>query len=120
MYSDGKTEVYSYTSTDRSLSLGTLIKGRSWGREADMVGLGYAQGWISKSHAQYLGMGGIDGFIGDGAIRQAAEHAVDVFYSFNVWNPIWITADYQFIANPGYNADRGPVNIYSARFHAEF
>jgi hypothetical protein len=69
---------------------------------------------------QYLGMGGIDGFIGDGAIRQASEHAVDVFYSFNIWNPIWITADYQFIANPAYNADRGPLNVYSARFHAEF
>jgi hypothetical protein len=120
MYNDGKTEVYSFTSTDRSLSLGTLVKGGGWGRKRDLMGLGYAQGWISKSHAQYLGMGGIDGFIGDGAIRQASEHAVDVFYSFNIWNPIWITADYQFIANPAYNADRGPLNVYSARFHAEF
>jgi hypothetical protein len=24
------------------------------------------------------------------------------------------------IANPGFNADRGPVNIFSARLHAEF
>ena len=120
MYNDGKTEVYSYTSTDRSLSMGALVKGGLWGRNRDLAGLGYAQGWISKSHAQYLGMGGIDGFIGDGAIQQASEHAVDLFYSFNIWKPIWITADYQYIANPAYNADRGPLNIYSARFHAEF
>ena len=120
MYNDGRTEVYSYTSTDRSLSLGTLIKGERWGRERDLVGFGYSQGWISKTHAQYLGMGGIDGFIGDGAIKQASEHGVDLFYSYNVFNPVWISADYQFIANPAYNADRGPVNIYGLRAHAEF
>ncbi len=65
-------------------------------------------------------MGGIDGFIGDGAIKQASEHGVDLFYSYNVFNPVWISADYQFIANPAYNADRGPVNIYGLRAHAEF
>jgi hypothetical protein len=27
---------------------------------------------------------------------------------------------YQFIANPAYNADRGPVSILSGRLHAEF
>ncbi len=25
-----------------------------------------------------------------------------------------------FVANPGYNADRGPVSIGSVRVHAEF
>ena len=45
---------------------------------------------------------------------------MDLFYSVNVLNPVWITADYQFIANPAYNQDRGPVNIYTLRFHAEF
>jgi hypothetical protein len=67
-----------------SLSLGTLIKGERWGRERDLVGFGCSQGWISKTHAQYLGMGGIDGFIGDGAIKQASEHGVDLFYSYSV------------------------------------
>jgi high affinity Mn2+ porin len=32
MYSNGKTEVYSYTSTDRSATLGVLAKGSSWSR----------------------------------------------------------------------------------------
>jgi high affinity Mn2+ porin len=31
-----------------------------------------------------------------------------------------LTADYQFIANPAYNADRGPVSIFSGRLHGEF
>jgi high affinity Mn2+ porin len=31
-----------------------------------------------------------------------------------------LTFDYQFIANPAYNTDRGPVNTFAARFHAQF
>jgi high affinity Mn2+ porin len=30
------------------------------------------------------------------------------------------TADYQLIANPAYNADRGPASIFSGRLHGEF
>ena len=31
-----------------------------------------------------------------------------------------LTADYQFVADPGFNAARGPVSIYAGRLHAEF
>jgi high affinity Mn2+ porin len=31
-----------------------------------------------------------------------------------------VTADYQFINNPAYNADRGPVFIFACRLHGEF
>jgi high affinity Mn2+ porin len=31
-----------------------------------------------------------------------------------------LSFDYQFIANPAYNTDRGPVNVFAARFHARF
>ena len=31
-----------------------------------------------------------------------------------------LTADYQLIANPAYNGDRGPVSIFSGRLHGEF
>ena len=120
MYSDGQTEVYSYTSTDRSISLGSIVKGGRWGRRRDSVGLGYAEGWLSKSHINYLALGGIDGFIGDGKIHYRPEEVIDIFYSFNIWNELWLTADYQHIANPAYNADRGPVEIYALRAHLEF
>ena len=39
-------------------------------------------------------------------------------YKLNRWSAL--TFDYQFIADPAYNADRGPVSIFSARAHAEF
>jgi transposase len=31
-----------------------------------------------------------------------------------------LSFDYQFIANPAYNTDRGPVNLFSGRIHWQF
>jgi hypothetical protein len=120
MKSDGRTEVYSFTSTDSSISFGTLVKGSRWGRGRDSLGIGYAQNWISAAHAAYLNMGGIDGFIGDGRITQAPERQFEVFYNLNVSRYFWVSLDAQRVANPAYNADRGPVRLYGMRLHVEF
>jgi len=120
MVSDGKTEVYAYTAADRSASFGMLAKGSRWRRANDVAGLGLGLGWISKEHAQYLSLGGVDGFIGDGAIKAAAETSLDMFYSVSVRRWIWLSGDYQRVANPAFNADRGPFNIFSVRLHGEF
>jgi hypothetical protein len=120
MYADGQTEVYAYTSTDRSATVGVLAKGTLWSRPKDMSGLGVNLDWISDNHAKYLGMGGIDGFVGDGAITAASERSLDLFYSANFGKIYWLTGDYQHIANPGFNAARGPVDIFTVRIHGEF
>lgn len=41
-------------------------------------------------------------------------------FSFNLLKAIWLSADYQRLWNPAYNADRGPVNFVGGRVHAEF
>jgi high affinity Mn2+ porin len=120
MVSDGRTEVDAYTSTDRSASVGALAKGALWSRPADVSGAAVNFGWISQAHAEYLRLGGIDGFIGDGSIRPGVERTIDVFYSVNLLKSLWLSGDYQHIVNPAFNADRGPVNIFSARVHVEF
>jgi hypothetical protein len=120
MFSDGKTEVDSYTSTDRSASFGLLAKGSLWSRPLDVTGAGVNLGWISQPHADYLRLGGIDGFIGDGSIKPAAETALDMFYSVNIGKSFWLSGDYQHILNPAFNSDRGPVNVFSTRIHVEF
>jgi hypothetical protein len=120
MYSDGRTEVYAFTSTDRSVSFGALAHGTPWHRANDLAGLGVGVGWLSHEHADYLRAGGVDGFIGDGALRAAAESVIEGFYSMNVLSAVWLSADYQRIINPAFNADRGPVDIFGARLHAEF
>jgi high affinity Mn2+ porin len=120
MYSDGQSEVDAFDPADRDFSFGAVAKGTPWHRSFDLAGLGFAASWISSIHAQYLAMGGVDGFVGDGHLRQAAETVIDGFYSLNLLKAIWITADYQHMWNPGFNADRGPVNVVGGRIHAEF
>lgn len=120
MIADGKSEVDAYTAADRSLSVGMLAKGASWSRPRDVVGAGVNLSWISNAHARYLGLGGIDGFVGDGRIHPTSENALDMFYSFNYLKVFWFSGDYQRVANPAFNADRGPVNIFSVKIHGEF
>ncbi len=120
MYSDGETEVDAFDPADRDLSFGASAKGSAWHRPFDVAGIGFASAWISSIHAQYLAMGGIDGFVGDGHLRQAPENVGELFYSFNLLKAVWLTADYQRIYNPGFNADRGPVDVVGGRVHAEF
>jgi len=120
MYSDGNTEVDAFNPADRSLSFGAVAKGTLWQRPFDVAGVGMSMSWISKIHADYLAMGGVDGFVGDGHLRQGAEGVFEVFYSFNLFKAIWLAGDYQFLWNPGFILDRGPVNIIGAKVHAEF
>lgn len=120
MRSDGRTEVFSYTASDRSLSFGAQFGGASWGRPDDRLGVGFARNSISAAHVAYLGAGGIDGFIGDGRIRYRPESLAEAYYSIGIARGFWLTVDAQRIANPAYNADRGPVGLWGLRAHAEF
>jgi hypothetical protein len=120
MYADGQTEVDAYGPTDRSLSFGAVAHGAPWNRKADIAGIGANFGWISAEHAQYLLLGGIDGFVGDGTITPATETSLEAFYSLNFLSSIWFSGDYQLIINPAFNSARGPVNVFGVRLHAEF
>jgi hypothetical protein len=120
MIADGRTEVYSFTSTDRAISLGALALGKRWRRPDDYVGIGFGAGGISETHATYLKLGGVDGFIGDGKLNPGTETVAEAFYAANLMSSIWLSGDYQFIVHPAFNAARGPVHILGARIHAEF
>ncbi|HEY4055497.1 MAG TPA: carbohydrate porin [Kofleriaceae bacterium] len=120
MYSEGRTEVDAYNSADRDVSVGAIGKGTLWKRPYDTAGMGLAFSWISDIHAQYLDLGGIDAFVGDGDLTKGTEGAFEVFYSAHVWGPLWLGGDYQRIWNPGFNKDRGPLNVFGVRGHAEF
>jgi hypothetical protein len=120
MVADGATEVYSFTSTDRAVSLGALALGKRWCRPDDYAGIGFGAGGISQSHATYLKLGGVDGFIGDGKLSPGTETVGEAFYGANLTSSIWLSGDYQFIVHPAFNTDRGPVHIFGMRLHAEF
>ena len=58
--------------------------------------------------------------IGDGQLNYSPERIFETYYSWKLNDWSALTFDYQFITNPAYNADRGPVSIVSGRLHAEF
>lgn len=120
MQTDGRTETYAFTETDGSLSAGFALKGSSWGRSQDTVGVGYLRNTLSDERRRYLEAGGISFFIGDGALNYRPEQIVEAYYSLHVWKGVYLTADIQHMRNPAYNADRGPANFGALRFHAEF
>jgi hypothetical protein len=120
MKTDGRTETYAFTEVDDSLSTGLLAKGGAWGRADDTVGVSYMQNKLSKDRRTFLEKGGVSFFIGDGSLSYKPETVFEGFYSLNVAKNTWLTADYQYISNPAYNAARGPVHVYALRVHSEF
>jgi high affinity Mn2+ porin len=119
-WNDGQTEILSFTDIDRSVSGGVSIKGSSWGRTNDTIGIGGAINGLSSAHRDFLATGGIGLLIGDGQSNYREEKILEAYYAYNLNKWSTLTFDYQFVANPSYNADRGPVSIFSARAHAEF
>ena len=118
--SDGRTEPYAFAAIDRATSLGAVIQGQRWQRPADRAGFAWLRNGISREHQRFLAAGGLDFFLGDGALRYAAEQTLEAYYSLALSNRAWLSADAQRIRNPAYNADRGPVTIYAARLHLEY
>jgi high affinity Mn2+ porin len=119
-WNDGQNEILSFTDIDRSVSGGLSVKGSYWGRGADTVGVGAAINGLSGAHRDFLAAGGLGLLIGDGQINYRTEKILEAYYAYSINKWTTLTFDYQFIANPAYNADRGPVSIISGRVHAEF
>ena len=120
MKADGRTETYAFTEVDDSISTGVRLAGTLWGRANDVVGVAWLRNGLSKERRQFLEAGGISYFIGDGRLSYQPEQILETFYSWQVKPGAWLTADWQRIQNPGYNALRGPVNVFALRAHAEF
>ena len=119
MWADGKTETYAFTEIDRSASAGSSLNGNSWGRSDDVVGIAFAQNWISSEHRNVLARGGLTFFLGDGSLRYRSEKVFEIYYVLTPKNGVKVTFDAQRITNPGYNADRGSASFFSVRLHVE-
>lgn len=119
-WADDKTESYAFTEVGRSVSVGAILRGGSWQRAMDGVGLAMAANGLSREHRAYLAAGGLGGFLGDGALRYGPEEVFEVFYSARALPHFFVSPDFQFIRHPGYNRDRGPARFYGVRVHAQF
>jgi high affinity Mn2+ porin len=120
-FNDGSKEAYEFTDVNRSLSFGLLLKGGRWHRPDDAFGLAAAFNGASASARAYFAAGGLGILIGDGQLpRPGRESILETFYAVRVVGHLTVSADYQYVVNPAYNRDRGPVSILALRVHAEF
>jgi high affinity Mn2+ porin len=61
--------------------------------------------------------------IGDGPGRlphPGLEKIIEAYYSYALTSSVKLSFDYQFIDNPAYNTDKGPVNLFAGRIRWVF
>jgi high affinity Mn2+ porin len=116
----GDIEPYEFSDIDRTLAAGMTVSGKSWGRAEDTFGLAGIVNSISGQHKAYLNAGGLGILVGDGKLTNPGpEQIIEMYYSLPLQS--WrLTFDYQLIANPAYNRDRGPVSIIGTRLRTQF
>jgi high affinity Mn2+ porin len=118
---DGSKETYEFSDIDQSLAVGLSLKGARWGRGGDTVGLAFVVDQISREHQLFLAAGGLGILVGDGRLpHPGSERIVETYYNIAVVKALHLTFDYQFVDNPAYNRDRGPVSVFAARVHTQF
>jgi len=119
-WNNGKTESFAYTEIDSTIEVGLGINGAQWHRKQDRAGMAFVSNAIKKDHQMYLAAGGYGFLIGDGKLNYGRENILETYYTAHVWRGIYLAPGAQYIVNPGYNRDRGPVFIGSCRAHVEF
>jgi high affinity Mn2+ porin len=119
-FAGGNVEPYEFTDVDQTASVGLSLAGKLWGRPDDTFAIAGVANGISSAHQAYLNAGGLGVLVGDGQLpHPGPEQIMEAYYSFPVgaWK---VTADYQFIVNPAYNRDRGPVSVIGMRLRTQF
>ena len=126
-WNDGKTEDFVFTEVDRHASVGGQLSGIHWQRAEDRLGVGLVLEGLSTPHRRYLEAGGLGFLLGDGRLNYAAEEIFETYYRAQ-WSfargasavRVQLSPDLQYIRNPGYNQDRGPVRFFTLRLHLEY
>lgn len=119
-WNDGKNETWAFTEIDRSAALGAVCSGSRWGRPDDEVGAAAVVSGLSNLHRRYLAAGGYGFIIGDGALRYGPEILGELYYRYTVTRWVAVSAHYQPIVNPGFNRDRGPIQVFTGLLHVAF
>jgi high affinity Mn2+ porin len=119
-FANGNVEPYDFTDIDRTVAVGLALNGKQWGRPDDTFGLAGVVNGITSAHQAFFNDGGLGILVGDGMLpHPGLEQILETYYELPV-SFLKLTLDYQFIVNPAYNEDRGPVSVVSARLHSQF
>jgi hypothetical protein len=113
-WNEGKAESFAYTEVDN-----TLLAGCDGVLGPGKLGLAAVTNGISRSHRDYLALGGKGFLLGDGRLRYGREDIVEAYYTVRAYRGVFPAVDVQGIEHPGYNVERGPVIVGSLRLHVE-
>jgi high affinity Mn2+ porin len=120
-YDDPSREPFDFIDADETVSAGLSMAGNRWDRPDDTIGLAFLVNGISREHATYFNDGGVGILVGDGKLpRPGSEKIIEALYTVATIQSLKVTADYQFVDNPAYNTQRGPVSAFGVRLHTEF
>jgi high affinity Mn2+ porin len=119
-WNEGQHESYAYTEVDQTFELGADLAGKSWNRANDKVGLVGVSNAIKRDHQEYLKLGGLGFLLGDGNLNYGREDILETYYNAHNWRGLFTAFDFQLVAHPGYNRDRGPVAVFTVRTHVDF
>ncbi len=120
-WANGQIEPWDFTDVDGTVEAGVSVSGKPWGRPDDTWGLAGVINEISAAHEAYLDAGGLGILVGDGMLPNAStEKIIETYYNYALTPSTKLGLDYQFIADPGYNTQRGPANFFAARVHWQF
>jgi high affinity Mn2+ porin len=119
-WSDGAAESFVFTESDRHLSGGIQVSGAHWGRPDDRFAIATVIDGLAAPHREYLAAGGLGFLLGDGALNYGGEQVIEAYYRVQCGRFVELSPDFQYIANPGYNRDRGPATVVSLRLNVRY
>lgn len=119
-WNEGRHESFAYTEVDQTVEAGGDYTGARWHRPVDKLGVAVVSNAIKRDHQNYLALGGLGFLLGDGRLNYGRENIVEGYYTWHAWRGMFYAVDVQHIGNPGYNRDRGPAWVGSARVHVDF
>jgi high affinity Mn2+ porin len=119
-WNDGQNQAWMFSDVDYTVTAGISLKGEAWHRPDDTFGLAGVANGLSHVHQEFFAAGGTGILAGDGKLNYGWEQILETYYDFKIWQTVHTALDYQFVDNPAFNQDRGPVSVFSARLHWEF
>ncbi len=119
-WNDGQTESFAFTAIDRLFEAGVSVNGARWRRKKDTAASVYTVAGLAPVHADYLARGGMDFIIGDGQLNYGTERIWESYYSTPLFKGFVVTFDLQYIVNPGFNRDRGPLWVPGLRLRLNY
>ena len=79
-----------------------------------------AQNELTQQHRSFFRVGGLGILVGDGTLSYRPERILETYYRLQVFKPLSISLDYQYVVDPAYNSARGPVSVFAGRIHLEY